>query len=1368
MPISSLLCLYLLAIRTVSGKLISDVFTGFSILNKGTANRDVFNAQLSFTVPLSANPQIGDYFELSMPLVRKVYTNITTSEGNWVYITDGKTNYAECLVFNGFSTGVPSSLTCTITEDSSVDVTGLMTIGVRLTPGMSIGEEAGANALSIGTNTLTWNEMSATVSLTSDEFYATGATSSNFGAYGEAVPGSDTSYLYYLLGPSCASSFSENFRVIFSGSKSGVGTLTSCDDVGIFMASTFNDWGFPKDPEVFPSDSYSLSCSGNTVSISASGIPANYHLFLNAYQALPSTSYYSLEILESVKGTKTCQGTTKGFSTTGDWVITTGSAGGAASVIHNTQSTTTKPWTGTATSTFSTSIFTFTGSDGLQTTETIYYVGTPLSTTTEPWTGTKTSTTTGVIDVTNSDGKVVTTTVVIVETPLSTTTVPWTGTVTSTTTGLVGITGTDGSTTPTTLVIVETPLSTTTVPWTGTITSTTTGLVDITGTDGSTTPTTLVIVETPLSTTTVPWTGNGTSTTTGLVDITGTDGNTTPTTLVIVETPLSTTTVPWTGTITSTTTGLVDITGTDGSVTPTTLVIVETPLSTTTVPWTGTITSTTTGLVDITGTDGNTTPTTLVIVETPLSTTTVPWTGTITSTTTGLVDITGTDGNTTPTTLVIVETPLSTTTVPWTGTITSTTTGLVDITGTDGSVTPTTLVIVETPLSTTTVPWTGTITSTTTGLVDITGTDGSTTPTTLVIVETPLSTTTVPWTGTITSTTTGLVDITGTDGNTTPTTLVIVETPLSTTTVPWTGTITSTTTGLVDITGTDGSVTPTTLVIVETPLSTTTVPWTGTITSTTTGSVDITGTDGSTTPTTLVIVETPLSTTTVPWTGTITSTTTGLVDITGTDGSVTPTTLVIVETPLSTTTVPWTGTITSTTTALVDITGTDGNSTPTTLVIVETPLTGESSTEINLHTTTIPWTGSFTSTSTGLLESTGSDGILLSTSIVYVEIPLSTSTIPWSGIMTSTSTGQMDITGSDGVATPTTLVFVETPTFGYYRNSTSKSGSSTTSSHETIKTSDIKSSTWGNSEVTQSLESTTRHIFIDSTSTVIYTNVVTSYTNRHLEKSTSSVSGTGESTRLSPEVSFTLSSFNSIPPSKSRNTVSDITKTITENYKTMEEYLSSSKGGVEETSSSKPKTTSNGNTNHISYGTPKIPSTYTASSVETNSPSSLEIVEPSRSRPLAAETPSSNTILTVITKTFDRNSYTYSSDLNYPSEKITSLSKSAEPEQPTAQNFETTSFDAAKKSTSAGGRSSYTGVISNDNNPSKEDIFSYATKASSLKSHTSIATGLSLPQYSITTLSSGSTVNSTLSLSTYEGSANRMRIGLLLLLPFAL
>ncbi|SMN22005.1 similar to Saccharomyces cerevisiae YHR211W FLO5 Lectin-like cell wall protein (flocculin) involved in flocculation [Maudiozyma saulgeensis] len=270
--------------------------------------------------------------------------------------------------------------------------------------------------------------------------------------------------------------------------------------------------------------------------------------------------------------------------------------------------TSTTYWTGSYTSTFTTSVYTTTGTDGHATTETVYIVETPddrtyISTATTEYTQgtadvtTTYSTATGVV--TGTDGIITTETTFFVETPTSrsktaTATTEYTqGTadVTTTYSTATGVTtGTDGVITTETTFFVETPTSrsetaTATTEYTQgtadvtTTYSTATGVV--TGTDGVITTETTFFVETPTSrsktatATTVFTEGTADVTTTystGTGVYTGSDGVVTTRTTFYVEEPrpettittVHTTTIYTSVTVPTTVTHVTTYTTTDG------------------------------------------------------------------------------------------------------------------------------------------------------------------------------------------------------------------------------------------------------------------------------------------------------------------------------------------------------------------------------------------------------------------------------------------------------------------------------------------------------------------------------------------------------------------------------------------------------------------------------------------------------------------------------------------------------------------------------------------------------------------------------------------------------------------------------------
>ncbi|KAM9903105.1 hypothetical protein OXX69_008057, partial [Metschnikowia pulcherrima] len=190
--------------------------------------------------------------------------------------------------------------------------------------------------------------------------------------------------------------------------------------------------------------------------------------------------------------------------------------------------TTTRTWTGSATTTFTRTESLFES--------VVIEVPTPTQTVTTYWTGIDTTETTLV-------GSVGQNNTVLVQVPRALSTSYWSNTYTSNTT----VTPSAGGQ-PT--VIVNLPNAQATSLWTGSFTTTSA----ITGSDGVATP--VVLVPSPSST----WTGSFTTTSA----VTGADGQTTPVVLVPSRAPSST----WTGSFTTTSA----VTGADGQTTPVVLV----------------------------------------------------------------------------------------------------------------------------------------------------------------------------------------------------------------------------------------------------------------------------------------------------------------------------------------------------------------------------------------------------------------------------------------------------------------------------------------------------------------------------------------------------------------------------------------------------------------------------------------------------------------------------------------------------------------------------------------------------------------------------------------------------------------------------
>ncbi|QLL35114.1 hypothetical protein HG536_0H04900 [Torulaspora globosa] len=250
--------------------------------------------------------------------------------------------------------------------------------------------------------------------------------------------------------------------------------------------------------------------------------------------------------------------------------------------------------------------------------------------------------------------------------------------------------------------------------------------------------------------------------------------------------------------------------------------------------------------------------------------------------------------------------------------------------------------------------WTSTETLTTTYTTYINGL-----PSVVVEVGQPIVTQTVTTSGDVDYTAT-LTTITG--NSTVGTATVIVEVPYSkeyynsTFVTDWTGTFTSTyATSTTTIKGSNGVDTVSTIYYVETPqahgVSTTYSPWSGTFISTyATATSTVKGSDGIDTVSTIYYVETPqvngVSTIYTPWNGPFTSTyATATTTVKGSDGIDTVSTIYYVETPqsrgVSTIYSPWSGTVTSTyATAMTTVQGANGLDTVNTIYYVQTPNSG--------------------------------------------------------------------------------------------------------------------------------------------------------------------------------------------------------------------------------------------------------------------------------------------------------------------------------------------------------------------------------------------------------------------------------------------
>ncbi|KAM3164077.1 hypothetical protein ACU8KH_00973 [Lachancea thermotolerans] len=484
-----------LILTTACAKTLENVFTSLAITSPTDVDANKMRrATLRFKITETMDAQKGDTFNLNMPNVWYAYANnidVTDSSGNSI---------AKCSSTNSFGETTASSLTCTVKNENLKSASGTVKFDILLSTGGKISPAAisAANAWKLGVNTVTFNNLEATATLSRASPF-TAVANSAFEYDEMMIPNGGSQFFYYLAN-ACPNGLTQKqvLTLNLGGSPGNAGDVVDCSNVEVNVGNSFNAWNLPKAGHKFSSDKYSIKCGANKIVVTATSVPKDYNIFINADRVLADGGYFS----DSYTDVRVCAGTTSTWQKTKTYNFQQGSNDGSGNIQTKTSTSTTKasssltptkstsgktssqttstttigtkstsytPWTGTVTSTFFTETTTFTGPDGIPTTETVYHVETPqnnkVSTTYTPWTGTVTSTFfTETTTFTGPDGIPTTETVYHVETPqnnkVSTTYTPWTGTVTSTFfTETTTFTGPDGIPTTETVYHAETPKS---------------------------------------------------------------------------------------------------------------------------------------------------------------------------------------------------------------------------------------------------------------------------------------------------------------------------------------------------------------------------------------------------------------------------------------------------------------------------------------------------------------------------------------------------------------------------------------------------------------------------------------------------------------------------------------------------------------------------------------------------------------------------------------------------------------------------------------------------------------------------------------------------------------------------------------------
>ncbi|XBW38592.1 hypothetical protein QEN19_004181 [Hanseniaspora menglaensis] len=757
--------------------------------------------------------------------------------------------------------------------------------------------------------------------------------------------------------------------------------------------------------------------------------------------------------------------------------------------IGHVTSFTTKPADVSQLTTYSTSFSTGTGSNGIETINTIYFVETPYSTFTTGLTttygGEVSSTYSTAWKTITSGTSIYVEEYIYVETPIGHVTIYTTtpGNVTEAvtySTSYITGTGSDGSTTVDTVYYIQTPyLTTTTTKYTGYpgASIVTSGTITSTVIESSTTfVSEVVIVETPDShkidflTTTGP-VAAVTTYSTEFSTFVGTDEKETIDTVYYIEVPYATSTGAVTtfynGTQISTISTIIETITSGSSVFVSEVFVVETPeahkanISYISGPVSEAVTYSTKYQTTV-GSDGTATLETIYFVETPYST----FTTGLTTTYGGEVSSTYSTAWKTITSgtsiyveeYIYVETPIGHVTIYTTtpGNVTEAvtySTSYITGTGSDGSTTVDTVYYIQTPyLTTTTTKYTGYpgASIVTSGTITSTVIESSTTfVSEVVIVETPDShkidflTTTGP-VAAVTTYSTEFSTFVGTDEKETIDTVYYIEVPYATSTGAVTtfynGTQISTISTIIETITSGSSVFVSEVFVVETPeahkanISYISGPVSEAVTYSTKYQTTV-GSDGTATLETIYFVETPYSTFTTGLTttygGEVSSTYSTAWKTITSGTSIYVEEYIYVETPIGHVTIYTTtpGNVTEAvtySTSYITGTGSDGSTTVDTVYYIQTPY---------LTTTTTKYTGypgasivtSGTITSTVIESST-----TFVSEVVIVETPDShkidflTTTGPVAAV-TTYSTEFSTFVGTDEKETIDTVYYIEVP-----------------------------------------------------------------------------------------------------------------------------------------------------------------------------------------------------------------------------------------------------------------------------------------------------------------------------------------------------
>lgn len=306
----------------------TDFFTSLKLTSTNANSAlDMWETTLGFSL---SEIKAGTTYTLDMPYIYRVKFDGTESV---LYAKVDGTNVIECTVTQGSYIMDHSTLSCTVLEaaESFKALDGSLKFYVLFSTGGSAHavEIAASTHWSAGENTVTWGDLSTTVTFAPVE--------TNKGLYLKAHTTGYGSAENYLLFPECGSDGSVS--ITYDATVDGQGEI-DCSLVEVHVSNEFNDFMYPT--SYGSNDNLFLSCSDNTVSIVFMGVPAGSRVWVTSWQYQSISDMYFKNIVEY---DLTCDSGSTSGTTTQSITVTNNEAEGTAIPLYLT----TEPWGGCST-----------------------------------------------------------------------------------------------------------------------------------------------------------------------------------------------------------------------------------------------------------------------------------------------------------------------------------------------------------------------------------------------------------------------------------------------------------------------------------------------------------------------------------------------------------------------------------------------------------------------------------------------------------------------------------------------------------------------------------------------------------------------------------------------------------------------------------------------------------------------------------------------------------------------------------------------------------------------------------------------------------------------------------------------------------